>query len=73
MITTDVGGLSEMVPDGKVGYVVQPDAREIGEAIYRFYDEKREAEFVDNVVTEKERFSWQGLTTIIDELSLMKK
>lgn len=73
MITTDVGGLSEMVPDGKVGFVVQPDPSEIGAAIFRFYDEKREADFIKNVITEKERFSWTGLTTTIDDLSLMKK
>lgn len=73
MITTDVGGLSEMVPDGKVGYVVQPDPTEIGDAILKFYDEKREDTFVENVKLEKKRFLWTGLTTTIDVLSLMKK
>ena len=29
MIVTDVGGLKEMCPNGKVGYVVSPNADEI--------------------------------------------
>ena len=33
MITTNVGGLAEIVPDGKVGYVIKPDSKEIAEAI----------------------------------------
>ncbi len=71
MITTDVGGLSEMVPDGKVGFVVQPEPDEIANAIYIFYAENREAEFVKNVITEKERFSWKGLIDIIGTISYL--
>ena len=29
MLVTDVGGLREIVPDGKCGYVVKPDPKEI--------------------------------------------
>ena len=72
MITTNVGGLSEMIPDGKVGYVVQPEPDEIANAIRKFYAEKREAEFVENVITEKERFSWTGLITTIDNQQFNK-
>lgn len=68
MITTDVGGLSEMVPDGKVGYVVQPEPEAIRNAIYNFYFDDRESEFVENVKTERDRFSWIGLLNIIDNL-----
>lgn len=58
MITTDVGGLAEIVPDGKVGYVVNPDENEIANAILKFYEENKEEEFVSNVKTEKEKYSW---------------
>ncbi|RLD50439.1 MAG: glycosyl transferase family 1, partial [Bacteroidetes bacterium] len=37
MITTDVGGLAEIVPNGKVGYVTNPNVKEISEAIEKFY------------------------------------
>lgn len=68
MITTNVGGLSEMIPNGKVGYVVEPNAESLENAIYRFFSEKREEEFSENVKTERERFSWNGLIKTIDSL-----
>ncbi len=68
IITTDVGGLSEMVPDGKVGYVVNPDAQSLAHAIFRFYNENREAEFSANVAVERSRFSWDGLLDEIEKI-----
>lgn len=68
MITTNVGGLSEMIPNGKVGYVVEPNAESLENAIYKFFSEKREEEFSENVKTERERFSWNGLIKTIDSL-----
>lgn len=70
MITTNVGGLSEMVPDGKVGYVVEPTAKAIENAIFKFYSESKEEEFSMNVRTERERFSWNGLIETIDNIIL---
>lgn len=68
MITTRVGGLSEMVPDGKVGYVVEPEHNEIAEAISKFYNENKEDVFIENVKKEKARFSWDGLLETINQL-----
>ncbi|KAF0203606.1 MAG: group 1 glycosyl [Bacteroidetes bacterium] len=68
MITTRVGGLSEMVPDGKVGYVVEPEQNDIAEAISKFYIGNKEEEFIENVKKEKVRFSWDGLLNTIDNL-----
>jgi glycosyltransferase involved in cell wall biosynthesis len=59
MLVTDVGGLSEIVPDKKVGYVVDVDEKKIAEAISDFYLENREEAFAKNVESEKERFSWK--------------
>ena len=36
MIITNVGGLAEFVPDGRVGYIVEPSVPEITSAILRF-------------------------------------
>jgi len=66
MLTTNVGGLSEMVPDGKVGYVVAPDVNEISEALLLFFNENKEAEFSANAAIEKKRFSWDILLEKID-------
>ncbi len=68
MITTDVGGLAEIVPDGKVGYVIQPNIGLLADAINQFYEEKKETEFVDNVIIEKQKYSWDRMIETIDEL-----
>ncbi|MFA5972700.1 MAG: glycosyltransferase [Lentimicrobiaceae bacterium] len=68
MLTTNVGGLSEMVPDGKVGYVVAPKVNEISEALLRFFIENREKEFAANVAMGKKRFSWEILLDRIDSI-----
>jgi glycosyltransferase involved in cell wall biosynthesis len=73
MLTTNVGGLSEMVPDGKVGYVVEPDVNEISEAILRFFIENKEVEFSLNAAIEKKRFSWDILLDKIDTVVSMLK
>ena len=69
MLTTNVGGLSEMVPDGKVGYVVAPDVEEITEALLRFFNESKEDEFSANAALEKKRFSWEILMERIDSVA----
>jgi len=68
MLTTNVGGLSEMVPDGMVGYVVEPDVKEISEALLRFFNENKEKEFSANAAIEKKRFSWEILLSRIDAI-----
>lgn len=68
MITTDVGGLAEIVPDGKVGYVIQPDIKALAGAISKFYKEEKETEFTDNVIVEKQKYSWDNMIETIDKL-----
>ncbi len=68
MLTTNVGGLSEMVPDGMVGYVVNPKVNEISEALLRFFIENKEKEFSANAAIEKKRFSWELLLSRIDNI-----
>jgi glycosyltransferase involved in cell wall biosynthesis len=70
MIITRVGGLQEFVPDGKVGYVVEPNSPSIADAIFKFYDEKKEDEFVANTAKEKLKFSWE---VFVHELELLVK
>ena len=68
MLTTNVGGLSEMVPDGIVGYVVNPIVNEISDALLRFFIENKEKEFSANAAIEKKRFSWELLLNKIDSI-----
>lgn len=69
MITTNVGGLSETVPDGKVGFVVNPDSTEIADALLRFFDGKLETEFSAAAAKEKLRFSWENFTKVIETVA----
>lgn len=68
MLVTDVGGLREIVPDGKCGYVVKPDAESIAEAILDYYDNNRKAIFTEAVKNEKGKFSWDKMTAAIEEV-----
>ncbi|HYH56655.1 MAG TPA: glycosyltransferase, partial [Anseongella sp.] len=58
MIVTNVGGLAEMVPHERVGYVTRPRIGAIADAIYDFFTAGSEAEFVRNIQQEKKKFSW---------------
>ena len=70
MLVTNVGGLAEIVPNNKVGYVTTQNPNDIADAIIDFYSNKREEEFVKNVSVEKSRFSWQSLIDGIESLIL---
>ena len=59
MLVTDVGGLAELIPDQKAGYVVNPDPKEIEEALLDFYNNNRQAEFEAGVKSEKKKFAWE--------------
>ena len=68
MLVTDVGGLSEIVPNQKVGYVTAKDPKAIADAINDFYINKKENEFVKNTIEEKKRFSWNNFVKEIENL-----
>ena len=58
VIVTNAGGLAEIVPDGKVGYVVAPDAAQIARAVEKIYENGNLQRMSENIVSEKRRFSW---------------
>ncbi|WP_343318637.1 glycosyltransferase [Sphingobacterium multivorum] len=58
MIVSNVGGLPELVQDGYVGYVVEPDARQIADGIFSFYHHDKEEQFRTNIIDEKKKYSW---------------
>ena len=68
MLVTDVGGLSEIVPHNKVGYVTSQNPKKIADAIVDFYQQHKEEAFVLNIQQEKKRFSWASFINGIDEL-----
>ncbi len=63
MVVTRVGGLPEIVPDGRVGYVVDVEPGAIAEAIGAFYDRPDRGEVLrEGIRAGKERFGWEALT-----------
>lgn len=69
MLVTDVGGLKEIIPDGKVGYVVKPQADSIAEALLDFFTHDRMEEFEDNLKEEKKKYSWANMTHGVIEVA----
>ena len=61
MIVTNVGGLAELVPNNKVGFVCNVSEQEIADAMYNFYTQQKEQEFTNAAEQEKQRFTWQNL------------
>jgi len=62
MVVTNVGGLPEVVPDGKTGFVTNPDATEIATAILKFYEQDSLPQLEQNIATEKQKYSWGTFT-----------
>ena len=68
MLVTNVGGLSEIIPDKVIGYVTEPNPKAISEAILDFFENDKKDEFVENIKKEKEKFSWSGMISTILEV-----
>lgn len=69
VIATDVGGLAEVVIDGKTGFIVPPnDPQKFTDAILKFYSEKKEELFSENVKIEKRKYSWEHFVKTIENL-----
>jgi len=74
MLVTNVGGLSEIIPDGKIGYVVEPNSQNIADALVDFYKNDRIAEFETNIIEEKKKFSWLNMVnTFLSVYTEIKK
>ncbi len=70
MLVTGVGGLPEIVPHDKVGYVTTLDPEDIGKHIALFFNEKKESDFRAAVKEEKKRFAW---STFVERLTSFAK
>lgn len=68
VVVTDVGALTEVVTDGKTGYVVKPnDVNSLANAILKFFESGDRSEIESNIVTEKKKYDWETFTKgIID-------
>lgn len=69
MLVTNVGGLPEIIPDKKIGYVVEPNPKAIADALYDFLKNNRKDGFTENVRKEKQKFLWPTMVSAILEVS----
>lgn len=68
MIVSNVGGLAEIVPDDRVGYVVAPDADEVAAAVDRICSDGNLERFRRNMDAERRRFSWEEMCDRLTEV-----
>jgi glycosyltransferase involved in cell wall biosynthesis len=68
MLVTNVGGLAEIIPNNKAGYVVNTDAKDIADKLISFFDLNKYDEFVEFVKEEKKKYSWTNMTNAILDL-----
>lgn len=66
VITTNIGGFSEVVIDGETGFVVPPkNYEELSQKILNFYKLKNRDNFVINIKNEKKKYSWENYIKLL--------
>ncbi len=71
MVVTKVGGLHEVVQDGKTGFVTTPDAKEIADAIIKFFEQPI-PDLQKNLAAQKTKYSWEVFTDVLMETAFSK-
>lgn len=67
VIVTDVGGLPDVVEDGRTGYIVEPGNPDaIAEAVGRFFGENQAEKMKQNIEKEASRFSWERMGETVE-------
>lgn len=67
MLVTNVGGLPQMVPEGKVGLVCEPTPADLATNILRLY-ELGENHFLPHLREEKKKYGWDNITSAVSRL-----
>ncbi len=66
ILVTNVGGLGEIVHDGKMGYAVEPNPDAIANALVDYFQHNRQKAFTTYLKGEKTKYSWDKLTKQFD-------
>ncbi|CAN5210059.1 glycosyltransferase family 4 protein [soil metagenome] len=67
-LVTNVGGLGEIILDGKSGYVVEPNAKAIADSVVDYYENNREESFVKATIAEKKKYGWNVMVDSVETL-----
>jgi len=68
ILVTNVGGLAESVPNGKVGYVTTLEPIQIANSLVDFFENQRAEKMIENIRTEKKKYKWSYMTDAINEI-----
>ena len=72
VIVTNVGGLPEVVLDGRTGYVVPAESSDaLAKKIDEYFEKDKEQEFVKNIKSEAYKYSWDRMRECIEKLYTM--
>lgn len=70
VIATTVGGLPDVVIDGKTGYTVEPEnSIDLAGKIIQFFKDNRSDEFRNNIKQMKHMFSWDRMVELIEDIA----
>ena len=62
MLVTNVGGLGEIVHDHKMGYACAPGADAIAEDLLDYFNNNRQASYIEYLKKEKTKYAWSNMT-----------
>lgn len=70
VIATNVGGLGEIVLEGKTGFLVEKEnPARLADAIIKYYETGSEQKFAENIKAESHKYSWKTFTENIFRLA----
>lgn len=74
VVVTNVGGLPDVVENGKTGYVVEPqNPKAIADAIIDFYKNDKSKIYAEEIEREKYRYSWERMENVINSFFQSEK
>ena len=67
VIASKVGGLPDVIVEGKTGYLVKPkDSAALSNALIKFFKSGKEKEFSKNISKFKKKFGWERLVRMVE-------
>lgn len=69
VITTDVGGLPDVVDNNQTGIITKSkDSEELANAVINYFRNNKEMEFMENIKIKHKEFSWEKVVKDIENL-----